>query len=158
VQDGLGSSHVIGLLEDRTGRLCAVTKAPGRLYVNGFDGVRFQAVALPVSALHYGSGWLGWYQVLAQASDGEWWVASKMGLLRFSSVDLTHLSPSTLLHRYGVQDGLGGNHVFKYSKIRRRTYGLARAMPPATPLASGIRLPLVQSILPKRRVAILEDR
>jgi ligand-binding sensor domain-containing protein/signal transduction histidine kinase len=113
MQDGLGSSYVIGLLEDRTGRLCAVTKAPGCLYVNGFDGSRFQAVALPVSNVHYGSGWLGWYQVLAQSRDGEWWAASEKGLLRFSPVDLTQLPRTTLLHRYGVQDGLGGNHVFQ---------------------------------------------
>jgi ligand-binding sensor domain-containing protein len=112
-EDGLGSERVISLTEDAQGRLSAVTRAPGHLFVNWFDGTRFHAVPVSAPPQYYSPDWLGWYQVLVQSRNLEWWAASRAGLLRFPA---THLVGSSMLipaRSYDTSDGMGGTHVYQ---------------------------------------------
>ena len=83
VADGLGSPYVMGLMETRSGQVCAMTRTPGTLYVNFLEGGQCRAVAVPVNSSFYSSRWTGWHQVAAESADGRWWVASERGLLVF---------------------------------------------------------------------------
>jgi ligand-binding sensor domain-containing protein/signal transduction histidine kinase len=110
-EDGLGSLDVTGFLEDREGALCAVTRAPGQLFVNRFQGTRFCATRLPLPADYYNPGWVGWYQVLVQSRSQEWWAASFLGLVQFPAVRSDQLSRASPIGLYDRRRGLGANHV-----------------------------------------------
>ena len=111
-EDGFKSTHVTGMFEDRDGRLCIATRAPGRLFLNRFDGRRFTPVSLNVPARFYGTEWLGWYQVVLESRRRQWWAASVDGLLRFAGTGAGgNPRRMTLARRYDVRDGLAYNHV-----------------------------------------------
>jgi ligand-binding sensor domain-containing protein len=79
--DGLRALRMHALLEDRDGRVCAITSWNG-LTIHRFDGSRFTAVSsyLP-PGFHY--SW-GESQISFQDHAGEWWVPTENGLLRFA--------------------------------------------------------------------------
>ena len=66
----------------RRGDLCAVTREPGILHLNCFDGARFQAVrpAFPRSIESFRGGW---NQIALQDRSGELWFATGNGLVQF---------------------------------------------------------------------------
>lgn len=83
VNDGLGSPYVMAMMETRAGQICAMTRVPGKFYLNFLDGDRFRAVQVPVDSSYYSSRWSGWHQVAAETAGGRWWIASERGLLLF---------------------------------------------------------------------------
>jgi signal transduction histidine kinase/streptogramin lyase len=100
-------------MEDANGRVIALTRTAGRLFVNWFDGGRFHAGAVPASAAHFGENWPVWDQLLVQSRNGEWWCASAAGLLRFPAVDLPELSRTKAIRVYGARDNLGTDHIYQ---------------------------------------------
>lgn len=110
--EGLGSAYVLALVETRAGQVCALTRAPGKLYFNFFDGEGFKAVPIPVSYSYFSPSWTGWYQIAAEQPDGHLWVASERGLLSFSVPSGSRqFGPPTAI--YGAADGVPGTHVYQ---------------------------------------------
>jgi ligand-binding sensor domain-containing protein/signal transduction histidine kinase len=93
--DGLESRRVVSVFEGRDGTLYAVTGEKHTL--NRFDGERFHAIALraPPSVTSFGAGE---HAVMLQARDGDWWIVTGHGVLRYPGVaraeDLAHILPS----------------------------------------------------------------
>jgi ligand-binding sensor domain-containing protein/signal transduction histidine kinase len=85
--DGLAGTTIDSIFEDTAGRLCvAARQDTANLYVNEFDGRRFWAtrVNLPegVRLLNWGAR----TQSIAHDGEGNWWIATSDGLLRYSGV------------------------------------------------------------------------
>jgi ligand-binding sensor domain-containing protein/two-component sensor histidine kinase len=57
-------------------------------------------------------GW-GWHQRIVQDHDGEWWIATGQGLLRYPAVAMEALSRTVPKAIYTVRDGLGTDDVFR---------------------------------------------
>ncbi|HTS65394.1 MAG TPA: two-component regulator propeller domain-containing protein [Candidatus Acidoferrales bacterium] len=113
MQDGLGSLKVVSILQDARGRLVVVTRSPGRLFANWFDGNRFHAERINAPEHFHSTHWLGLNQVLVQSRTGDWWCASEAGLLRFRAAKGTNLFAPGPPRCYGVPEGLGGTHVYQ---------------------------------------------
>jgi ligand-binding sensor domain-containing protein/signal transduction histidine kinase len=107
--DGLTASRIEQVAEDRQGHMFVVS---GNDVLHTFDGQRFVATQprFPRAIQYF--GW-GWNQIVLQAHDGEWWLATGEGLCRFPAVPtaagLTRVSPRV----YTTADGLGDNNVFR---------------------------------------------
>jgi signal transduction histidine kinase/ligand-binding sensor domain-containing protein len=82
--DGLGSTTINSIIEDREGALVVVSDRPERI-INKFDGVRFKSIQPNLSAEISYPGW-GWGQTLTQDRFGEWWIPM-FRLYRFLKVD-----------------------------------------------------------------------
>ena len=83
-QDGLDPDFVDSIFEDRSGALCVISQGAHGRMVSRFDGERFHAVrpAVPdATAWGWGAGQSGVY-----ARNGEWWIATAMGVFRFPRV------------------------------------------------------------------------
>ncbi|MBX7219982.1 MAG: hypothetical protein K1Y36_08545 [Blastocatellia bacterium] len=100
--DGLGNSVIHSLFEDRQGRLCVVS---GYLFLNRFDGRRFQAVQ-PGRPEQFVTNVVGARSpLIIQDHLGDWWVARRDGLYRFSNlaeVEELAIRPPTKI--YGPAD------------------------------------------------------
>lgn len=111
VNDGLGSPYVMAMMETRTGQICAMTRSPGRLYLNFLDGEQFRAVPVPVDSSYYSPRWSGWYQVAAESTDGRWWIGSERGLLLFPpGWTRGAASPPEIFNR---RNGLIADHIYQ---------------------------------------------
>ncbi len=105
--DGLESSIVVGILEDRRGKIYAVTG--GGHVLNELVGERF--VPRPRRTPSWLVDNMGWGQgpVALQDRKGEWWVATMYGLLNYSSNDdarkLARFQPRLYTHRAGCPAG-----------------------------------------------------
>jgi ligand-binding sensor domain-containing protein len=137
VADGLGASYVMAMLEMRGGQIGAMTRIPGRLYLNLLEGQRFRSVPVPVDESYYTSRWTGWYQVAAETAGGEWWIASERGLLLFPPGWINVPRPPVKIH--SARNGLLSDHIyqiFQDSKggiwvgTRYEAAGIARWDPP----------------------------
>jgi len=116
--DGLLSTRVVSVLEDRDGDACVYTAGStaadvrsdtGRL-LHCFDGRRFHSVRPRVPATtHF--GW-GWSQVAFQDSRGEWWFPTFEGLFRFPAVPFSKLE-ATAPRVYTTASGLPSNEIFR---------------------------------------------
>jgi signal transduction histidine kinase/ligand-binding sensor domain-containing protein len=82
--DGLGSTKVNSIFEDREGDLIVVSDGPER-NINKFDGVYFKSIQPNLSAKISYPGW-GWGQTVMQDSFGEWWIPI-FRIYRFPKVD-----------------------------------------------------------------------
>lgn len=104
--DGLESSTVVGVLEDRRGKIYAVTGAGHVL--NELVGGRFVPRPRQVPAGLTDMGW-GQGPVALQDRKGEWWVAAASGLLNYSATDdsrkLAHMRPRLYTRRDGCPEG-----------------------------------------------------
>lgn len=88
-QDGLASSYIWSIFEDRSGELCVVSQGKNGRIVNRFDGRRFHPVRPDVPrAISW--GW-GARQVMLQARTGEWWIPTAMGVFRFPTLSFLQL-------------------------------------------------------------------
>lgn len=105
-----GLQWTTSLLETRAGDVVAVGGAtPSQWSLNRFTGERF--VAIQNSAVEDHPTW-GWNQTVVVDRAGDWWVATRAGLFRFSGVhtvdDLADASPTAI---YTTRHGLAADVV-----------------------------------------------
>lgn len=99
-----------GLLHDRinsifeTDRGVCATSGATR-FLQCFDGDRIRAHTIIPPSVAF-TGW-GWGDVVARDRNGEWWVATGQGVIRWSA-DLRRV-----IATYDTTHGLGGNDVFR---------------------------------------------
>jgi ligand-binding sensor domain-containing protein/two-component sensor histidine kinase len=112
--DGLGSSRIPSIFENRKGELCVVGSSPYAGWtINQFDGKSFTAIRpnVPKNIIYF--GW-GWNQIALQDRMGEWWVPTGFGLYRFPKVSdvaqLAHARPKAV---YTTKDGLPTDDIFR---------------------------------------------
>ncbi|HKF45658.1 MAG TPA: two-component regulator propeller domain-containing protein [Thermoanaerobaculia bacterium] len=117
-RDGLASTCVDSLFENREGQLCAFTRGisseeviADRSFVECFDGKRFHAQA-PALRPGVSFGW-GTSQVVLQDKRGEWWVPTIGGLYRFPAVSFASLQTSSPSRIYTETDGLPSNVLYR---------------------------------------------
>ena len=112
--DGLAGTQVDSIFAEDDGRLRVVARTGNRdLFVNELDGDRFRAahVNLPAEArlLNWGTR----RQCLAHDRDGNWWIATSGGLLRYGPVsairELARRGPAAL---YSEGEGLPAGPIF----------------------------------------------
>jgi len=114
VQDGLGTDRIGAILESRRGELCVLSSRRGDYLIlntpvdRGFVSVR---PAFPRGLKH---GSWGWNQVVVQDLDGDWWISTGEGLVRFPPVarlqDLATARPRAWYH---TRDGLPADEIFR---------------------------------------------
>jgi ligand-binding sensor domain-containing protein/signal transduction histidine kinase len=109
--DGFRSARAI--FKDQAADLLVLGEPEqGKYTVNRFDGKRFTAIQfkLPKGSDY---GW-GWNQLILEDRAGEWWVASRQGLLRFpKAADFETLARQQPKAIYTTRDGLAGNVVLR---------------------------------------------
>jgi ligand-binding sensor domain-containing protein len=85
--DGLAGSTIDSIFEDTAGRLCvAARQDTANLYVNEFDGRRFWATRVNLPERVRLINWGARMQSIAHDDQGNWWIATGDGLLRYSGV------------------------------------------------------------------------
>jgi signal transduction histidine kinase/ligand-binding sensor domain-containing protein len=112
-KDGLGNARIASVFEDRSGRVVVQPSSwdmgPSILVKEG-DGFRLIPIRHPPSITYF--GW-GWNQYIVPAHDGEWWVSTGQGLLRFPKLardeDLSRTAPTV----YNDRSPLGCLTVFR---------------------------------------------
>jgi PAS domain S-box-containing protein len=107
--DGLGGVTIASIFESREGDL--VVSEERRL--NRFDGERFAAARLAFpNGITY-AGW-GWYQTTFQDREGEWWMPTGQGLVRYPKLNdlkqITYTHPKVI---YTTRDGLSSDNIFR---------------------------------------------
>lgn len=96
--DGLGSDLIHSIFEGHDGQLYFVFGIHNR-YISRFDGKHFITVApkFPGHGASWDWGGWGWGQIHLQDHNGEWWLATGYGVLRYPKVkkleDLATTSP-----------------------------------------------------------------
>ena len=111
-QDGLGpTDRIASIFEDGARRLVVEPSWGSQPRFVVRSGGRFQEVPLRhPPALRY-FGW-GWNQLTVRAHDGEWWIPSGQGMLRYPKLarteDVSHVMP-----RYYAEPELGCREVFR---------------------------------------------
>jgi ligand-binding sensor domain-containing protein/signal transduction histidine kinase len=111
-RDGLGDPAIASIFEDQSGALC-VSSISGPIFLDRFDGIRFQSVKprLPKNINYY--GW-GWGQLSLQDHRGNWWIPTGQGLCRFSDVStLESLGRNFPRMVYDSRNGLPSADVFR---------------------------------------------
>ncbi|MGH9824184.1 MAG: sensor histidine kinase, partial [Blastocatellia bacterium] len=123
-----GFAWANSILTDRNGDLLVIAgphdDSEGRT-VNRFDGEQFSATTLDVPKTNY--GW-GWNQILVNDHNGEWWLATTQGLMRFPNRSLEQLARTRPNAIYTTQNGLASDailRVFEDSTVGER-FGLSR--------------------------------
>ena len=160
-EDGLADTRIDAIFQDRQGPLTVVTRRDNlALYLNEFDGRRFHATAVNLPPGTRLVNWGARHQTMAHDSQGNWWMGTADGLLRYRGIrrvsDLAR-APAT---RYTERDGLpegpivavfldsGGNlwasAAGRRSGLVRWDSGKAVFQPSSTPMpwlaASGVSL------------------
>ncbi|QOY90719.1 sensor histidine kinase [Paludibaculum fermentans] len=102
--DGLRGTSVDAILEDSAGRLCVLAReGTAELFLNEFDGRRFQARRLALPPHSTLLDWGSRAQTIGQDRDGAWWIATNEGVVRYES--LTGLGPAPNTHRENLRQG-----------------------------------------------------
>jgi hypothetical protein len=115
-------ARISSIFEDRKGRLCVLTGWDGgslRVFTNN----AFKLVAIPYPKDFAAYGW-GSRQFGFQAHDGEWWLPSGGGLLRFTAGDIDDLPRAKLKALYDDRSGLHVSTWRARLKIPRAMSGL----------------------------------
>ena len=111
--DGLGGTRIGAISADRAGELCVFSGGAGKGFINRFDGQRFAAIELTLPKGIVNPTW-GWYQNMFEDEQGEWWMSTGEGLVRYPKLSrleqLTHAIPRAI---YTTRNGLGGNEMFR---------------------------------------------
>jgi signal transduction histidine kinase len=124
-EDGLQGVQIDSIFEDPSGKLCVLARQSDKyLYLNEFDGKRFQATRVNLPAGAKLVNWGARAQCIARDRDGEWWIGTSDGLFRYSGIrqisDLSKRSPSA---HYTARDGLpAGPIVSVYTDLSGRLW------------------------------------
>ena len=107
-EDGLDNPHVQSFAENESGDLYALSS---NWMIHRFDGTRFVAARPTLPSRMINPGW--WWLRNALLSDsGNWWIATKDGLFRYSATtnfeELARMKPDRV---YTVSDGLASDNV-----------------------------------------------
>jgi ligand-binding sensor domain-containing protein/two-component sensor histidine kinase len=113
-REGLGSHDVISMFEDTRGQLFAVSRSGNGLFLNRLVGEKFQAIRLNIDPRRVSPIWHGHYQVIAAGAEGEWWVATHLGLARFSRI-----REASELSRASPRYELAGDNLFRLFRDRQ---------------------------------------
>ncbi|MEW6212087.1 MAG: two-component regulator propeller domain-containing protein [Acidobacteriota bacterium] len=109
--DGLGESRVSSIFESRAGDLCVMTIFSSATPLSWFEGKGFRAIRPQVPRRLTYLGW-GWHQLTLQDQDGEWWLPTGHGLVRYPKVDhVGQLAATPPKAIYTTRDGLVSNDV-----------------------------------------------
>jgi len=115
--DGMIDARTQAIFEMADGRLCTIS-AIGNRYLNVLDGERFRSVRINLPPSIEYPGW-GWGQISFQDREGEWWIATGSGLVRFprlaSPFDLATAKAKAV---YGEREGLVLRDVFRLYEDR----------------------------------------
>ncbi len=141
--DGLKHTRVRAIFESRSGDLMVMS---GQLFLNRFDGRRFQEIRPNYPAAFANGGW-AWHQYALEDRAGEWWIGTGAGLFRFpkpsSAADLARLTP---LRVYTARDGLADNAVFRVFEDSRGDIWMSPfgkvSVPQRWERATGVLIPL----------------
>ncbi len=111
-KEGLGAARIAAIFEDRQGRIGiqAGWASPPEILIQ--DGDRFKSVLIPHPPSLTYFGW-GWHQTIVPARDGEWWIPTGQGLLRFPRLQRTEDLARTNPVFYGGHSQLGGGELFR---------------------------------------------
>lgn len=108
--DGMAGTRVASIFEDRAGQLCVTTSDQS---ISVWDRGRFKSSRLVLPKSVRGWTW-GWYQTTFQDREGEWWMATGDGLVRYprlkDEAELERAAPKAI---YKIGDGLPGNQIFR---------------------------------------------
>jgi ligand-binding sensor domain-containing protein/two-component sensor histidine kinase len=111
--DGLGEPRISSIFDDAFGRLLVTTSWGDRQNIKVLNGKQFGDVELRHPAAMHSFGF-GWNQIVARAHDGEWWVASAEGLLRFPPTPrVESLRQTNAAAVYDARSPLGCDSVFR---------------------------------------------
>ena len=122
--DGLSDFQTPLIFETHAGELCAVS---AKLFLNVFDGQRFQAVRPQLPPASAG----GTFAAVLQDHAGEWWIGFGEELYRFPrAARATHLSSLRWTTRYTRSDGLAGGPISKLFEDSRGDVWIATRVPP----------------------------
>jgi signal transduction histidine kinase/ligand-binding sensor domain-containing protein len=128
-EDGLGNSRIGSIFEDRQGRICVQAGFGYPLQILLKDRDRFKAVPIPHPPSLTYFGW-GWHQNMVAAHDGEWWIPTGQGLLRFPKLKRTEdLARTAPMAFYDEHSELGGGELFRAFEDSRRDIWLVALSP-----------------------------
>ncbi len=112
-RDGLASTFIFSIFENKQGELYALTKVARAAEVSLFDGRRFHSLRPNIPRHITNWGW-GGIQLSFEDHLGEWWVATGEGLFRFPRLgafaQLGHVPPKAVYNR---RAGLVPDNVFR---------------------------------------------
>ncbi|HYR27179.1 MAG TPA: two-component regulator propeller domain-containing protein, partial [Thermoanaerobaculia bacterium] len=107
---GLPNERINSIFETGDGRLCVTSGGTEFLSCFEPDGTLRVTDVIP-PAIRF-NGW-GWRDVITRDRDGDWWVATGQGAIRWSGDFKTHKAT------YDSTNGLGGDDVFRIWQDRR---------------------------------------
>jgi ligand-binding sensor domain-containing protein/signal transduction histidine kinase len=110
--DGLTPDDVRSMFEGHDGELYVITGTHSR-FIHRFDGRRFTTVALDTLAYDSFDWFWGWGQIHFPDRNGEWWVATIRGLLRYPPVKRLEELAQKVPRLYTTRDGLPSNYLFR---------------------------------------------
>src|SRR5579872_2734485 len=113
--DGLGGHDIVSLFENSRGQLFAVSRSRNNLFLNLFSEGKFQATRVNIPSDLVSIRWHGHYDVIVNADEEDWWVATHGGLARFTLIT----NPATLA-RARPQYYLRDENIFRLFQDRRR--------------------------------------
>jgi len=113
--DGLGHPRINALLLTQAGEFCVVSGLDTQtgMFINGFNGQRFEAVelTLPRGVTYW--GW-GWYQMMFQSRTGEWWMQMGKGVVRYPRLErLAQLTRARPWAIYSKREGVADEEPFR---------------------------------------------
>lgn len=107
--DGFRSPRAI--FQDRAANLFVMDSPNEGVSINRYDKERFTAIR---PKLPKGFNSWGWNQLIIEDSDGEWWIATGLGVYRFPKVtDVAQLSRTPPKAIYTKRDGLAGDVILR---------------------------------------------
>ncbi len=105
--DGLVNDRIASVFSDPQGALWVITSA-ARLYRFAAGG--FEPATPPAWVQERAPSW-GSHQLAARDRQGEWWLPSSQGVLRYAGgAELAHAQPKAI---YGKDSGLPANDIFR---------------------------------------------
>jgi len=112
--DGLATDDTRSVFEGHDGELYVVTGIHSR-YIHRFDGSRFASVAPMIPGYDPSMEYFwGWGQIHFQDRNGQWWIGTSRGLLRYPRVKrLEDLARTPPLAIYTRRDGLDSDDIFR---------------------------------------------
>jgi ligand-binding sensor domain-containing protein len=111
-KDGLGNDRIASIFEDESRRVVVETSWGSSPDFRVRDGDRFRTIPVARPAAVNYLGW-GWNQLSLRAHDGEWWIPTGQGVMRYPKLarldDISHTMPRL----YGANSKTGCAEVFR---------------------------------------------